>query len=572
MKASDYIADTLAAAGCSVVFGYQGSSIANLIDSIASHPDLGFIEARNEQGAAFAANGYALAKGQLGVAVACSGPGALNLITGIANAYYDSIPCLFITGQVSQNEMKPNAALRQYGFQETDITAIAEPITKYAISISDPQSIPAELEKAMGIALRGRKGPVLMDLPHNVQKADIAGDVALSAAFTGAEGTGVDWAVVEKRIADACRPVIVIGGGCETVSPTVVKALEMARVPVVTSYRGKGVFDNTSESYCGTIGVFGEKAANWALKYSDLALCFGSRLDGRQTAYEPLQVDESQNVVVFDIDSAENAKQPDGYLCIEADASAALGRVSEFFEGGTVDDHWLNAIREWRRRFPLSGEYRLQDGFNPNALLAKVSELARFDANFTLDVGQNQLWANASLVIGEGQRLIQSAGLGSMGFALPAAIGAYAANGNQTICIVGDGGFQMNIQELQVAAEYRFPLKVLLFNNRCLGLIRDYQHKALGDRYYGSIEGFGSPDYSLIAAAYGFRYVFLSDDWCTQMGEALQSDDAVLVEIPVSQDSTACPEPTYGESIINQSAPLDPQQLEQIRKEAYGQQ
>lgn len=572
MKVSDYIANALAEIGCSVVFGYQGSSVANLIDAIALHPSLEFVEARNEQGAAFAANGYALAKGDIGVALACSGPGALNLISGIANAYYDSVPCLFLTGQVSQNEMKANPALRQFGFQETDIVSIVGPITKYAASIVDPDDVPHEFEKAVATAMSGRKGPVLIDFPHNVQKALMMDTAfALPSLSSLASLCQEEWGDIYKRIDRSKRPVIIIGGGCSDIPLGLQRELGRLNVPILSSYRGKGNLDNASDAYCGTLGVFGEKAANWALKHSDLALCFGTRLDGRQTAYEPLQASDEQNVIVFDIDDAELAKHPDDYLGYRCDAGVALRNIVGHVGKSISDSRWLETVRVWRKRYPVEREYRLAEGVNPNTFLAGLSQFADRDANFVLDVGQNQLWANASLSVGEGQHLIQSAGLGAMGFALPAAIGAYCATGKQTLCITGDGGFQMNVQELQVVDEYKIPLKILLLNNGCLGLIRDYQHKALGGRYYGSIEGFGSPDYSLIADAYGLQYARVNEGgFDSRLVQALQDDRSVLIEVSVSQDSTACPEPAYGKSILNQSVPLSAQELEQIRKEAYG--
>lgn len=571
MKATDYIAAALSKHGVDTVFGYQGSSIAHLIDSIAANPRITFVENRHEQGAAFAANGYALARNSLGVALACSGPGALNLINGIADAYYDSIPCLFLTGQVSQSEMKTNQAMRQNGFQETDIISIAGPITKYAVSITKAEDIPAELEKAIDIALRNRRGPVLIDLPHNIQGAQVnAPDSLPNSNATPLTPCPVDWEDVATRIENAHRPVIIIGGGCQDILSDAFAQLDLLNIPVITSYRGKSLYNNALNTYCGTWGVFGERAANWAVKYSDLAICLGTRLDGRQTAYEPLQQASQQQVIVFDIDDVELTKHPAEYDLFLISAEEALAHILNHLPSNSSHDAWLNTVKAWGERYPATNDYTIPSGCNPNALLAAASRLLQPNANITVDVGQNQLWSNVSLTIGACQRLIQSAGLGAMGFALPAAIGAFCANGYQTICITGDGGMQMNIQDLQTISEYRLPIKTIILNNKCLGLIRDYQSKALGNRFAGSIEGFGSPDYRLIAQAYSMRYLRLDENPIeSQLALTLEDNAPWIIEAPIDQGSTACPEPTYGQSIMNQTPLLSKEELEQVRLEAY---
>lgn len=571
MKATDYIAVTLGEHGVDTVFGYQGSSIAHLIDSIAANPHLMFVESRHEQGAAFAANGYALAKNSLGVALACSGPGALNLISGIADAYYDSIPCLFLTGQVSQSEMRTDQAMRQGGFQETDIISIAGPITKYAVSITDAKDIPTELEKAIGIAQSDRKGPVLIDLPHNIQNTQIdAPGSPLKGKAMPSAPCPADWEGIATRIDAAHRPVMIIGGGCQGIPPEAFTRLDSLNIPVITSYRGKGLYDNALNAYCGTWGVFGERAANWAVKYSDLAICLGTRLDGRQTAYELLQQGSQQQVIVFDVDDAELAKHPAEYDLFPISAESALVHILDLLPSTSDHGAWLETVKAWRERYPVADDYAVPSGHNPNVLLAAASRLMHPDANITVDVGQNQLWSNTSLTIGAHQRLIQSAGLGAMGFALPAAIGAFCANGHQTICITGDGGMQMNIQDLQTISECHFPIKIIILNNRCLGLIRDYQSKALGGRFAGSIEGFGSPDYRLIARAYSMEYLKLDEGPIdSQLAHALDDNASWIIEASIDQGSTACPEPTYGQSIMNQTPTLSEKELEQVRSEAY---
>lgn len=570
LKVTDYIAEILNENGVTTIFGYQGSSIAHLIDSISRHPGMKFVETRHEQGAAFAANGYALGSGKLGVAVACSGPGAINLIGGIADAYYDSLPCLFITGQVSQKEMRTRSDMRQNGFQETDIISMVTPITKYAVSISKADDVKRELLKAVKIAVSLRQGPVLIDIPHNIQNAQIEYDVKIDASeeFVKAE---YDVYKIIGDIESSERPIFIFGGGIRELDEEYVDLLSDLSIPVVTSYRGKDRFDNNNCCYCGTIGVYGQRNANWAVRYSDCIVCFGSRLDGRQTAGESLNPCLDKKITVIDIDSCELSKFDDSCCKICADAYETLEDILLKLKKSINYRKWLRTIKGWEKRYPILNEYHISEGVNPNKLLNYISLKADGNASFTIDVGQNQLWANTSMVIGRSQKLIQSCGLGAMGFSLPAAIGVFFARGTQTICVTGDGGLQMNIQELQTVKEYNIEIVIVLMNNNALGLIRDYQDKALAGRHYGSVDGFGSPNYEQIAKAYGLNYVRISDESYRGMLDHVLSNHApCLIEVDISQQSTAYPEPTYGSTIVDQSIRISQTELEKIKEEAYG--
>lgn len=573
MKVTDYIANFLVKQGVRAVFGYQGSSISHMIDSIYRNADIEFVENRHEQAAAFAAVGYSIAGKGLGVALACSGPGAINLINGIADAYYDSVPCLFITGQVSQKEIKQDSGLRQMGFQETAITEMVRPITKYAVSVDSPLKIAEILEHAVKCAFEGRPGPVLIDIPHNIQGSHI--DDVIPSEIVSDSGCCLcrndELEDILFKLCNAKRPVFLIGGGCDSLSRDIQEKLSCHFVPVITSYRGKNNYDNTLSNYCGVIGVYGHRCANWSLKYSDLIVCFGSRLDGRQTAGEPLQKDHNATVVVIDIDDAELNKLPDNYVKIKADANILIQMLLENLKDGVCFDKWLDVVTGWKERYPVEEEYKIKEGVNPNVLLKKMSGWFKNDCAVAVDVGQNQLWSNVSLNISSTQEIIQSCGLGAMGFALPAAIGAYYSGRSQVVCISGDGGIQMNIQELQTIKAMGIPLKVIVLNNKCLGLIRDYQSKALGGRYAGSVEGFGSPDYRLLAESYQLSYLAVRS--VEQLNEAekyINSAYACLIEVDISVLSTACPEPSYGLSIIDQSSRLTETELLRVEEEAYG--
>ncbi|QNM06854.1 thiamine pyrophosphate-binding protein [Qiania dongpingensis] len=575
MKVSDYIAGFLREKGVDTVFGYQGSSISHTIDSISRQPNIHYIQTIHEQGAAFAANGYALAKKRFGVAVACSGPGAINLITGIANAYYDSIPCMFIVGQVSTPEIRKNKSMRQLGFQETDITEMVEPITKYAATVMEPLQIAYHLEKAYFEMLDGRKGPVLLNVPHNIQTGMIEEDTvrhftALQKKIEGDfEKISESWKIISK----SKRPLILLGGGAEGINEVkeFIEFCSESKIPVVSSYRGKDVLDNTFDNYVGTIGAYGNRCANLAVKYCDVLLVLGSRIDGRQTGGDFKRFAPNASVICVDIDEIELTEKPEEYCKVLCEAHEYVRKIYSFFSKEGMRTGWLLNIKEWEQRYKIEEEYEINEFVNPNKLIYELT-ISLDNAVISTDVGQNQIWTNASSIIKKNCLLIQSAGLGSMGYALPASIGAYFANQNrQIICICGDGGFQMNIQELQTIVTNKIPVKIFLMNNKSLGLIRIYQDKALGANYEGSVRGFESPDYNMIAQAYGMRYIKISDnEYKDSLKEILDLKTSCIVEIIISDKSTCFPEPTYRSTVDKQSPVLSDAEIMRIEEEIYG--
>lgn len=575
MKLSAYLAQRLAEYGVKVVFGYQGSSISHVIDSLSVDPNIQFVETRHEQAAAFAANGYALANADVGVALSCSGPGVTNLVTGIADAYFDSLPCLFITGQVSTPELRTDLKMRQLGFQELDVVSLVSSITKYAVTIRDPQRIAYELEKAFYLMRQGRCGPAVLDIPHNVQGSNIDVD-ALEHYIPEDNEQASDVTQIAQAVCAALsgskKPVILVGGGSRALKkdPRLCRFLENLNIPIVASYRGKDVVSDLGKNFCGTLGVYGDRCANWAVKYCDQLLVLGSRLDGRQTGDGQARLAEDAQITVVDIDPVELRNMPDRYQKIHADVTAF---VEQMYRCGVTANcgQWLGLVRSWRETYPDCDEYKIAEGVNPNLLLNSISKMAPKDAVFTLDVGQNQIWGNTSLHLGPQQCLLQSSGLGSMGFALPAAIGGAYALQRPAVCVCGDGGFQMNVQELQTVACYDVPVKIFVMNNQSLGLIRIYQNKALQGRCYGSVIGFGSPNYEVLAQAYGISYEKLTDNaFDGKLSRILSDDRPYLVEVCVSPESTNYPEPTYRSTIDNQSMELSTEIRQKIKEDAYG--
>lgn len=564
MKCADLIAKYLKSLGIDTVFGYQGSSISHTIDSISRMDGMQFVECRHEQGASFEAVGYALAKNGLGAAVSCSGPGATNMITGIADAWYDSVPVIFLVGQVSVKELRQDKGQRQSGFQEADIVSMVRGVTKYADIVLDGKDILWQLEKAVWIAKEGRKGPVLLEIPHNVQGMDIGDEDQLKHFECPYETFLPDEKLIKSSLGSFClssRPLLLIGGGFPFhQKETIGRFCEKSSIPVVCSYLGKDRFNNESRNYLGVIGVYGSRAANLAVRYCDCLLVLGSRLDGRQTGGDWDSFAPEAKIIAVDIDEHELYKS-DRVISIRCEIEEFLKKLY-VSDSKTNRNKWTLGLQRLKDKFRSSSEYIQPEGVNPNLLIETVCRMMPDQTAYSTDVGQNQIWTNASAIISPNSRLIQSGGLGSMGFALPASIGTWYAGFRSIVCFVGDGGFQMNIQELQVISENKVPVKIFIFNNKSLGLIRVYQNKALGRRHYGSVEQFSSPDYEMIAKAYGLSYFRVSQNQeIAQLDKGLKSNSPVIIEVIVSENSESYPEPTYKKKVFEQSPELSEDEI-----------
>lgn len=576
MKVSDYIVDFFVQKGIDIIFGYQGSSVAHIIDSIYRNQDVKYIQLYHEQAAGFAANGYAsVSEGGFGVAVACSGPGSTNLVTSIANAFYDSIPCFFITGQVSTSGIRTNRNMRQLGFQETDIVDIVKPITKYAVQVRDPRKIGYCLEEAYYMMQKGRKGPVLLDIPHNIQASQVE-EIRANQFIANSDKKRkdeIDLHKVVEVLQKSKRPLVLIGGGITSdyCKKKIKKIIHKWKIPVVSSYRGKDKFDNFNENYLGIIGAYGNRCANIAVQYCDFLLVLGSRIDGRQSGDDMENFAPNATVVYVDIDQAEIDAKPERYIKLNVDIKDFL-KEAEFWNMNTQIEPWKVSIQNWKSRYKVELEYTITENVNPQKFFYEMTSfLSNKNYFITADVGQNQIWINSSAIIGENGRLIQSCGLGTMGYSLPAAIGAYYKSNGIGISVSGDGGIQMNIQELQTISRENIPIKIFIINNNSLGLIRVYQEKALGGRFTGSVEGFSSPDYCKLAEAYGIKYYRIdTNDYYSIIREILEDDVPILVEVCVSGESTSYPGPAYKCAVYNQEPLLSDKEWKDIEGEAYG--
>lgn len=575
MKLSDYVIDFLVKQGVSHVFELIGGAITHLIDSIYNRSDINCISVHHEQAAAFAAEAYARVNGNLGVAMATSGPGALNLVTGIGSCYFDSVPCLFITGQVNTYEYKFGKAVRQLGFQETDIVSVVKPLTKYAELVTDPSTIRYHLEKAVYMARSGRPGPVLLDIPMNIQRAQIEPE-KLKGYLDAEEPRGEPCAaaVMDKVInimAGARRPVILAGGGVRPAGAADELCLlaERTGIPVVASLLGLDAIPHDNPAFFGMIGAYGNRYSNLTLANCDFLLILGSRLDTRQTGTRPDTFARAAKKVHVDIDPLELNARVKADLAINCHVKDFLSGLNARLKGARKPDlaHWYGIIKGYRDKYPTFSGPNSGEGIEPNGFMAYLSGCCAGGDIICIDVGQHQMWAAQSFAIKKNQRMLISGGMGAMGFALPAALGAAkAAPGGKVIVIAGDGGIQINIQELDTLVRHNLPVKVFVFNNGCLGMVRQFQDMYFGGRRQSTVLGYGCPDFCRVAAAFGIpSHTVSSMAGARDMVKGvLQAEGPAFVEVKLEQTSCVNPKLVVNRPIEDMSPHLERAELQRI--------
>jgi acetolactate synthase-1/2/3 large subunit len=557
MKVSDYIVQFFHEKKVAFVFGYSGGAITHLTDSLNRSNYVSFIQTYHEQTAAIAAEGYSWLSGTLGVALATSGPGATNLLTGIADAYFDSVPALYITGQVNTYEYKGEKPIRQQGFQETNIVAIVQSITKYAAMISDPRRIRYELEKSWEIATKGRCGPVLLDIPMDVQRADV--DLA---SLTGYENDFIDEIPLryiggfsrEKLAAlIECseRPLLLLGNGVARAGASIaVRDLARRfRIPIATSLLGKGCFPDDDQTNLGMIGSYGNRCANIAVANADLLITIGARLDTRQTGTNLDSFVRGGKIVRLDIDVAEiENHRLKGVLCVIGDAKDFIEELSSM-PWGSYREPWLAYLKRIKQQYDQDAEVRRYvDNKRPYLVMDILNRFAAPNQIFTVDIGQNQMFAAQKLIIREGQNWKTSGGLAPMGFALPAAIGAAFATGNKRpiFAIVGDGGLHMSAQSLLTIAQHHLPIKIILLNNKSLGMITQFQDLYFDSRREGTTRdsGYCVPDFKQLALSCGLKYYLFSDKRFEdedELSQIFRSESPILIEFDVGENTVVSP-------------------------------
>jgi acetolactate synthase-1/2/3 large subunit len=546
---SDAILRSLEAEGVDTVFGLPGGAILPTYDAFARGTTVRHVLARHEQGAGHMAEGYARATGRVGVAIATSGPGATNLVTPIADAWMDSTPLVCITGQVRTHLIGTDA------FQECDITGITIPIVKHSWLVQDVEELPHALKAAFHVARTGRCGPVLVDVPRDVQEAaldfEYPDEVDLPGWKPPLRGHGRQIKLAAKALADAEKPMLYVGGGTlnADASMELLELAEVGRLPVVTTLMGKSAFPESNELHFGWPGMHGPKWSNWGINKCDLLVAVGARFDDRVTgklsAFAP-----GATVIHLDIDSAEIGKLRRADLPVVgplkqvlADLTTELRRLQAEGDAPKTGP-WLRQLAEWREEFPLRyGES--SDVLKPQPVLEKLQELSTGrDVVWTTGVGQHQMWAMQYLRCDHPRSFITSGGLGTMGYGLPAAIGAKAARPEATVvCVDGDGCFQMTSQELATSVLEDLPIVVVVVNNGYLGMVRQWQDMFFEERFSQIHLTRNVPDYARLAEAYGAVgfTVESEDDLEATLEEALSSGRTAVVDARVCEQEHCFP-------------------------------
>lgn len=569
MKVSDYIVKFLIDKGVTDAFGYPGGSISHLVDSFVKYKDsINAHVTYHEQGAAFAASAYALVRGVPGVAYATGGPGITNLVTGIGHAYFDSIPVIFFTGNVNTYEAKKDLPIRQRAFQESDNISIVMSLTKYAIYVDDPEKIRLYLEEAYYYATNGRKGPVVVDLPMDIQRAEV--DVNLLKGFEPSDRLNYEnreryTEQLTEALRNAERPCLILGNGIKNsgAQDLAKTAVEHLGIPYVTSMIAFDVLGDHPQNF-GFIGAYGAREANFIAAKSDLIISIGSRMDIRQVGVRRENFAPNAQIFRVDIDPGElEYRVHDDELSFCMTAEAALQSLAEI-PLPKVYSEWMSLCKE------IKAELHGYDDSLPNKYVKILDDFIPEGVPITTDVGQNQVWVPQSFALKPKQQFLFSGGLGSMGHALPAAIGAHYGSGRKiTYCFCGDGGLQMNIQELQYIAREELPVKIIVFNNNALGMIRHFQEMYFESRFFQTKPegGYNAPDFARIANAYGIRGVSVdSPDGLLQYKNMLQDRKAALIEIKIKENTYIFPKLEFGKPNQDQEPLLNRELYNRLMK------
>jgi acetolactate synthase-1/2/3 large subunit len=567
MKATDYVSQFLYAQGVTHVYEVVGGMITHLVDSLHRDGRIRVVSVHHEQAAAFAADAAGRVTGVPGIAMATSGPGATNLLTGIGSCYFDSSPAVFITGQVNRNEQRGDRAVRQLGFQETDIVSMAKPITKAAWLVNDPAELPRLLEEAFRVAISGRPGPVLLDIPMDVQRVDI-GTPTIRRVARDEPGRPAPDGVRDllDRLAVAERPLFLVGGGIRSSGSLQLlrEFVATTQIPAVHSLMAVDVLSADNPLRVGLIGSYGNRWANHALARADVLVVLGSRLDVRQTGADTASFKGDRTVYHVDCESGEQNNRVLGCVALTEDLRVFLEAANELAPSmkWETPPAWRREIDELTSLWPDHAELPDIRGINPNVFMHQLSAASRSAAAIVSDVGQHQMWAAQSLALGEGQRFLTSGGMGAMGFALPAAIGAaFEFNGRPILMIAGDGSFQLNLQELQTVARNKLPLKIVILNNQCHGMVRQFQQSYFEERYQSTFWGYSAPDFARVAEAYGIPAGRLSADGdadaaLSEMWRDPQSP--YLLEVAIDTFTNVYPKLAFGKPITEMEPFAEP--------------
>ena len=543
---SDLVLETLRDLGIDTIFGYPGGAVLPFYDAIYNFKGIRHILGRHEQGCLHEAEGYAKSTGKLGVAVVTSGPGATNAITGIADAMSDSVPLLVFTGQVAR------AGIGKDAFQEADIVGITMPITKYNYQVRETADIPRIITEAVHIATTGRPGPVVIDLPKDVSALETdfiySPEVNLPSYQPTLEPNDMQIKKILKQLSKAKKPVLLAGGGISYAEAAVElnEFAERYQIPVVTSLLGQGTIATSHPLFLGMGGMHGSFAANIAMTEADFMISIGCRFDDRLTG-NPKTFAKNAKVAHIDIDPAEIGKIIGADIPVVGDAKKALQMLLAEPIVRNNTEKWIEKVTKDKNR--VRSYDKKERVVQPQAVIERIGELTNGDAIVVTDVGQHQMWTAQYYPYQNERQLVTSGGLGTMGFGIPAAIGAKIANPDKEVVLfVGDGGFQMTNQELAILNIYKVPIKVVMLNNHSLGMVRQWQESFYEGRTSESV--FDTlPDFQLMAQAYGIKnYKFDNPETLAQDLEVITEDVPMLIEVDISRKEQVLPMVPAGKS------------------------
>ncbi len=543
MRAVDALMECLKAEGVDVVFGLPGGANLPTYDAFYD-AGIRHILVRHEAGGGHAAEGYAKATGRVGVSLGTSGPGATNLVTPICDAMMDSVPVVFLTGQVRTDLLGTD------GFQEADTIGITMPIVKHSVMIQHPTELPRAIHEAFHVARTGRPGPVVVDIPTDLSRADIPyepiTDVHLPGYQPTTDGNQKQIRLAAKALANARRPVIYAGGGTVGASSELIELATSDRLPVTCTVMGLGAFPASHPQWLGMLGMHGTRTANYAMDEADLIVAIGARFDDRVTA-KLSEFAPHAKFVHIDIDPAEISKNVPAHIPIVGYAKNILPRLTAEYRALEADpsrlDEWWHRIHSWQERYPLSYEDSADAEIKPQYMIQALYEATGGEAIVCSDVGQHQMWAAQHYHFDRPRQWINSGGLGTMGFGLPAAMGAKVGCPDATVvCVTGDGSFQMNTQELATCAQNGIDVKVFIMNNGYLGMVRQWQ-ELFWDRRYSHVDMGQFPDFVKLADAYGATGIRLTDKHTLveDMKQALATDGPVVVDVRVAAEENVYP-------------------------------
>ncbi|MBI2144016.1 thiamine pyrophosphate-binding protein [Candidatus Woesearchaeota archaeon] len=585
MKLSDYVMEFLAEHGSRHVFLVSGGAVVHLVDSAARNPKMAYFCLEHEQNAGAAADACSRVTGKLGVVLTTSGPGATNLVTSVCNAYFDSIPVLFITGQVATFRIKPSERLRQKGFQETDVVSIFRSITKYATQLGRAEDIKCVLQEAVYAATSGRMGPVLIDIPDDIQRAEVDPDKLRGFTPPAVHAGSCVSAVgdVFAAIRSAKRPVLILGAGVRLSGaiPEALKFAEYFRVPFLLTWGAMDIVEYGHELNMGGLGVCGPRGGNFAAQASDLVIALGTRLSqmitgGKQNLFAP-----HAKKIMVDIDAEELNKFSPTDVVLDLKVQCGL---REFFaecgklysragsgEKGRFGE-WRQQIAEWRMKYPIcpQSNYGLKDRVDAYVFIKELSRAARAGDIIFADTGGNVSQTMQAFEVKGGQRIISAWNHTPMGYSLPASIGAAFVSGRDIICIIGDGGLMLCLEELSVVAKHRLNIKIFVFNNHCYGIMKQTLDTWLGSRYVAVDEGSGLAfaDFDKIGPAFGLQAVAIRNhgELNAKLGQVLGMKGPVLCNVEIALGQRIVPMLKFGAGLEDLDPKLPREEIEPIMR------